>query len=94
MTEVINNLPGSTFFSIVFFMMLVTLGLSSMFGNLESIVSSIKDMPYFKNARSEVVISMFSPAFRINMMSPEAILMLQIISHLMSSFALRQLYIT
>ena len=63
MTEVINNLPGSTFFSIVFFMMLVTLGLSSMFGNLESIVSSIKDMPYFKNARSEVVISMYSFVF-------------------------------
>eukprot|EP00795_Rhopilema_esculentum_P001551 gene1551-16000_t len=64
MTEVINQLPGSTFFSIVFFMMLVTLGLSSMFGNLESIVSSIKDMPYFKNVRNEyVIISIAIPSY-------------------------------
>ncbi len=57
MTEVIDQLPGSTFFAIIFFMMLVSLGLSSMFGNLESIVSSMKDMPMFKNVRSELVIS-------------------------------------
>eukprot|EP00794_Sanderia_malayensis_P019113 gene19113-21030_t len=68
MTEVIDQLPGSTFFALIFFMMLVSLGLSSMFGNLESIVSSMKDMPMFKNVRSEFVIILIAiPSFLLGL---------------------------
>ena len=53
MTEVINQLPGSTFFAIIFFLMLVSLGLSSMFGFMEGICSSLKDLETFKKVRNE-----------------------------------------
>ena len=57
MTEVIIQLPGSTFFAIMFFLMLVSLGLSSMFGLLEGIIASLKDMQMFKKVRNEFLIS-------------------------------------
>ena len=47
-TEAINHLPASTVFSLLFFLMLITLGLGSMFGSLEGLVTSLRDMPFFQ----------------------------------------------
>jgi len=55
-TEAINHLPVPTLFSILFFLMLITLGLGSMFGSLEGLVTSLRDMPFFQSRRSEYVI--------------------------------------
>ncbi|XP_064641154.1 sodium-dependent noradrenaline transporter-like [Lineus longissimus] len=41
--EAIATLPGSTFWSIIFFLMLITLGLDSAMGGLESILTGLKD---------------------------------------------------
>uniref|UniRef100_G3VR75 Transporter n=1 Tax=Sarcophilus harrisii TaxID=9305 RepID=G3VR75_SARHA len=41
--EAIANMVGSTFFSIVFFLMMITLGLDSTFGVLEAIITALID---------------------------------------------------
>ncbi|KAJ8042618.1 Sodium-dependent serotonin transporter [Holothuria leucospilota] len=46
--EAIATLPGSHFWSILFFIMLITLGLDSTFGGLESIITGISDKFPFK----------------------------------------------
>ncbi|XP_066479954.1 inactive sodium-dependent neutral amino acid transporter B(0)AT3 [Tiliqua scincoides] len=44
-TEVVAQMPGSQAWSMLFFTMLFTLGLSSMFGNVESILTPLLDCP-------------------------------------------------
>ncbi|KAJ6661434.1 hypothetical protein lerEdw1_015063 [Lerista edwardsae] len=44
-TEAVVHLPGSQAWSMLFFIMLFTLGLSSMFGNVESILTPLLDCP-------------------------------------------------
>ena len=63
MAEVINQLPGSTFFSIVFFLMLITVGLDSSFGGIESMVTSLRDLPTFKKIRNEYVVCELTPNY-------------------------------
>nr|XP_033811783.1 sodium-dependent serotonin transporter-like [Geotrypetes seraphini] len=41
--EAIANMVGSTFFSIIFFLMMVTLGLDSTFGGLEAVITAVMD---------------------------------------------------
>jgi len=65
-TEAINLLPGSIFFSLMFFLMLITLGLGSMFGILEGLVTSLRDMPFFQRFRQELIILIVAiPGFLI-----------------------------
>ena len=67
-TEAINHLPAPTFFSLLFFLMLITLGLGSMFGSLEGLVTSLRDMPFFKQRRQELVIVIVSvPGFLLGL---------------------------
>ncbi|KAM8797635.1 sodium-dependent serotonin transporter-like [Eudromia elegans] len=41
--EAIANMVGSTFFAILFFLMLITLGLDSTFGGLEAVITAVLD---------------------------------------------------
>ncbi|KAJ6656604.1 hypothetical protein lerEdw1_003491 [Lerista edwardsae] len=41
--EAIANMVGSTFFAIIFFLMMITLGLDSTFGGLEAVITAILD---------------------------------------------------
>uniref|UniRef100_A0A8C5BCL7 Transporter n=1 Tax=Gadus morhua TaxID=8049 RepID=A0A8C5BCL7_GADMO len=41
--EAIANMRGSTFFAIIFFVMMITLGLDSTFGGLEAIITAVLD---------------------------------------------------
>lgn len=52
-TEAINQFPGAQFWSVLFFLMLFTLGIDSQFGTLEGVVTSIVDMKLFPNLRKE-----------------------------------------
>jgi len=57
-TEAINQFPVPQLWSVLFFLMLFTLGLDSMFGTLEGALTSINDMMLFPTARKEVVCGM------------------------------------
>jgi len=41
--EAIATMPGANFWSIIFFLMLITLGLDSTFGGLEAIITALCD---------------------------------------------------
>ncbi|KAL6073009.1 hypothetical protein STEG23_010735 [Scotinomys teguina] len=43
-TEAVLHMPGASVWSVLFFGMLFTLGLSSMFGNMESVITPVFDM--------------------------------------------------
>uniref|UniRef100_A0A3Q3AEK9 Transporter n=1 Tax=Kryptolebias marmoratus TaxID=37003 RepID=A0A3Q3AEK9_KRYMA len=46
-TEAMTLLPGSPFWSAIFFLMLLNLGLSTMFGTMEGILAPLRDPPDF-----------------------------------------------
>ncbi|KAF5303947.1 hypothetical protein FQA39_LY01732 [Lamprigera yunnana] len=54
-TEAINQFPGAQFWSVLFFLMLFTLGIDSQFGTLEGVATSIVDMKIFPNLRKEIL---------------------------------------
>lgn len=43
-TEAVLHMPGASVWSVLFFGMLFTLGLSSMFGNMEGVITPLLDM--------------------------------------------------
>ena len=56
--EAIALMPGSNFWSIIFFLMLITLGLDSTFGGLEAIITALCDeYPNVLNKRREVFVA-------------------------------------
>ncbi|XP_025602543.2 sodium-dependent neutral amino acid transporter B(0)AT3 [Athalia rosae] len=59
-TEAINQFPGAQFWSVLFFLMLFTLGIDSQFGTLEGVVTSIVDMKLFPNLRKEILTGVIS----------------------------------
>ncbi|MEQ2175712.1 hypothetical protein GOODEAATRI_020655 [Goodea atripinnis] len=46
-TEAITKMPGSPIWSVLFFIMLLCLGLSTLFGNIEGVVVPLKDLQLF-----------------------------------------------
>lgn len=46
-TEAVISMPGSQVWAILFFVMLLSLGLSSMFGNIEGVLTPINDLKLF-----------------------------------------------
>ncbi|XP_059170241.1 sodium- and chloride-dependent transporter XTRP3-like [Physella acuta] len=54
-TEAINQFPLAPLWAVLFFLMLLTLGLDSMFGTLEGAITSLNDMMLFPRVRKEVV---------------------------------------
>ena len=63
LTEAINHMPGSIFWSILLFLMLVMLGLDSMFGGLEGSVTSLKDIKITGRLPVQVIIRKLCPIF-------------------------------
>ncbi|XP_060553326.1 sodium-dependent neutral amino acid transporter B(0)AT3-like [Ruditapes philippinarum] len=55
-TEAINQFPIAQLWSVLFFLMLLTLGLDSMFGTLEGALTSINDMMMFPGLRKEILV--------------------------------------
>lgn len=43
-TEAITKMPGAPIWSVLFFVMLLCLGLSTLFGNIEGVVVPLKDL--------------------------------------------------
>ncbi|XP_075052981.1 sodium-dependent serotonin transporter [Mixophyes fleayi] len=55
--EAIANMPASTFFAIVFFLMLITLGLDSTFAGLEGVITAVLDeFPHIWGKRRELFV--------------------------------------
>ena len=46
-TEAITKMPGSPIWSVLFFVMLLCLGLSTLFGNIEGVVVPLRDLNVF-----------------------------------------------
>uniref|UniRef100_F6WBL5 Transporter n=1 Tax=Ciona intestinalis TaxID=7719 RepID=F6WBL5_CIOIN len=55
--EAILRMPGAPFWSVLFFLMLLTLGLDSMFGNIEGVLTPLNDMGITKGFRNEYVVA-------------------------------------
>ena len=49
------ELPGSNFWSVCFFMMLLALGLGSQFGTMEGVITNLFDMKIFARVRKELL---------------------------------------
>uniref|UniRef100_A0A1I8JIY4 Sodium-and chloride-dependent GABA transporter 2 n=1 Tax=Macrostomum lignano TaxID=282301 RepID=A0A1I8JIY4_9PLAT len=59
--EALATLPGSTFWSLCFFLMLMTLGLDSSFGGSEAIITGISDeFPIFRRNRELFILGLFA----------------------------------
>ncbi|XP_036124933.1 sodium-dependent serotonin transporter [Molossus molossus] len=55
--EAIANMPASTFFAIIFFLMLITLGLDSTFAGLEGVITAVLDeFPHIWSKRRELLV--------------------------------------
>ncbi|KAG9339573.1 hypothetical protein JZ751_023464 [Albula glossodonta] len=63
--EAIANMVGSTFFAIIFFVMMITLGLDSTFGGLEAIITAVMDEypEYLSHRRELFVLGLVSVCF-------------------------------
>ena len=55
MADVFTKLPGAPFWSILFFSMLLSLGIGSQIGILEGFISTLFDMPSFKKVSKPVL---------------------------------------
>ncbi|XP_013384066.1 sodium-dependent dopamine transporter isoform X2 [Lingula anatina] len=68
--EAIATLPGSTFWALIFFMMLLTLGLDSSFGGSEAVITAISDeFPILHKKREIFVAVLFSLYFLVGLAS-------------------------
>ncbi|KAF8768004.1 Sodium-dependent dopamine transporter like protein [Argiope bruennichi] len=68
--EAIATMPGSSFWSIMFFLMLLTLGLDSSFGGSEAIITAVSDeYPLLKRHREWFVAALFAFYFLIGLPS-------------------------
>ncbi|XP_043793975.1 sodium-dependent dopamine transporter isoform X3 [Apis laboriosa] len=66
----IATMPGSTFWALIFFMMLLTLGLDSSFGGSEAIITALSDeFPIIGNNREIFVASLFTLYFLVGLAS-------------------------
>ncbi|XP_066119227.1 sodium-dependent serotonin transporter [Saccopteryx bilineata] len=55
--EAIANMPAPTFFAIIFFLMLITLGLDSTFAGLEGVITAVLDeFPHIWSKRRELLV--------------------------------------
>ena len=58
MADVFTKLPGAPFWSILFFSMLLSLGVGSQIGILEGFISTLFDMPTFKKISKPILSGM------------------------------------
>lgn len=52
-TQAIVELPGAPFWAVIFFLMLLSLGIGSQIGILEGMLCTIFDIDFFKRIRKE-----------------------------------------
>lgn len=64
-TEAMNTMPDAQLWSILFFLMLITLGIDTQFGMLEGVVTPILDAKWFPNLRIEVLTGAIFCSLRI-----------------------------
>lgn len=57
MAEVFVQIPGAPFWSVLFFLMLLSLGLGSQIGILEGVVSTLFDQPSLKHVKKPVLVA-------------------------------------
>lgn len=76
-TQAIVELPGAPFWAIIFFLMLLSLGIGSQIGILEGMLSCIFDIDFFKRIRKPYLTG------KINMLYISTVL---IHIHIFSSF--------
>jgi len=57
-TQAIVELPISPFWSIIFFLMLLALGIGSQIGTMEGVVNTIFESSYFNHIRKEILTGM------------------------------------
>ncbi len=55
MPDVFTKLPGAPFWSVLFFSMLLSLGLGSQIGILEGVVGTLFDMPALKHVKKPIL---------------------------------------
>ncbi|XP_076452454.1 sodium-dependent dopamine transporter-like [Babylonia areolata] len=68
--EAISTLPGATFWAIIFFLMLLTLGLDSSFGGSEAIITALSDeFPVLRRHRELFVLALFVLYFLVGLAS-------------------------
>nr|KAG5690225.1 hypothetical protein BaRGS_026677 [Batillaria attramentaria] len=68
--EAISTLPGATFWAIIFFLMLLTLGLDSSFGGSEAIITALSDeFPILRSHRELFVLALFLLYFFVGLAS-------------------------
>ncbi|KAK8758896.1 hypothetical protein V5799_003472 [Amblyomma americanum] len=68
--EAIAAMPGSTFWAIIFFLMLLTLGLDSSFGGSEAVITGFSDeYPFVKRNRELFVAGLFTLYYIIGLAS-------------------------
>uniref|UniRef100_A0A3B1JRJ0 Solute carrier family 6 member 15 n=1 Tax=Astyanax mexicanus TaxID=7994 RepID=A0A3B1JRJ0_ASTMX len=65
-TEAMTHFPGSPFWSVMFFLMLMSLGLGSMFGNMEGIITPIVDT--FKIRKEYITVGCCILSFFVGLM--------------------------
>uniref|UniRef100_A0A3B1KKK6 Solute carrier family 6 member 15 n=1 Tax=Astyanax mexicanus TaxID=7994 RepID=A0A3B1KKK6_ASTMX len=65
-TEAMTHFPGSPFWSVMFFLMLTSLGLGSMFGNMEGIITPIVDT--FKIRKEYITVGCCILSFFVGLM--------------------------
>lgn len=65
-TEAINQFPNANLWSIMFFLMLLTLGLDSQFGTLEGLLSSIADLKLSPKMNREYATGKLCTCYKIS----------------------------
>ena len=54
-TEAVNQFPFANLWAVLFFLMLLSLGLDSQFGTLQGVVQCIVDLKLFPNLKKEIM---------------------------------------
>ena len=54
-TEAVNQFPFANLWAVMFFLMLLSLGLDSQFGTLQGVVQCVVDLKLFSNVRKEIM---------------------------------------
>ncbi|KAK3101975.1 hypothetical protein FSP39_007759 [Pinctada imbricata] len=89
--EALNNLPLPTLWALLFFFMLITLGLDSQFAMLETVLTGLTDyFPSLRRLKSWVILTICMVLFLIGlpMTTPGGMYLLQLMDHYAASWSL------